>query len=226
MNPPDLTIIHEDNHLLVVLKPAGLLAQGDRTGDPSVLELARAYIARKYAKPGNVYLGLVHRLDRPVSGVMVLARTSKAAGRLSAQFRDGTVDKRYLTVAEGMVPPPGAVLRHHLAAEGDRHGVTHVSDSPFDGSKVAELRYIVQDSRRDRSLLEVELVTGRRHQIRAQLARSGHPVWGDVKYGARRRPGLPGIGLHALTLTLAHPVGGAPLTFQAPLPAHWPWPAR
>lgn len=226
MSTSDLTILHEDNHLLVVLKPAGLLAQGDRSGAASVLEVARAYLKQKYAKPGNVYLGLVHRLDRPVSGVMVLARTSKAAGRLSAQFRDGSVDKRYLVVVEGEVPRPGASLRHHLAAEGDQQGVTRVSDSPFDGSRVAELRYIVQDSRRDRSLLEVQLMTGRRHQIRVQLARTGHPVWGDVKYGAQRRSGLPGIGLHAHTLTLAHPVGGAPLTFEAPPPAHWPWPAR
>lgn len=226
MSTSDLTILHEDNHLLVVLKPAGLLAQGDRSGAASVLEVARAYLKQKYAKPGNVYLGLVHRLDRPVSGVMVLARTSKAAGRLSAQFRDGSVDKRYLVVVEGEVPRPGATLRHHLAAEGDQQGVTRASDSPFDGSKVAELRYIVQDSRRDRSLLEVQLMTGRRHQIRVQLARTGHPVWGDVKYGAQRRSGLPGIGLHAHTLTLAHPVGGAPLTFEAPPPAHWPWPAR
>lgn len=219
-----LHILHEDNHLLVVLKPAGLLVQGDRSGHTTLLDLARCDLKERYQKPGNVYLGLVHRLDRPVSGVLVLARTSKAASRLSAQFRDKTVQKRYLAVVQGRVDGPGETLRHHLAAKGDVRGVTRVAETPFPGSKPAELRYIVRGTRPDRSLLEVELVTGRRHQIRAQLARTGHPIWGDVKYGARRQPEYSGIGLHARSLQLAHPVGGAPLTFEAPCPGDWPWP--
>jgi len=219
-----LHILHEDNHLLVVIKPAGLLAQGDRSGHTTLLDLVRADIKERYRKPGNVYLGLVHRLDRPVSGVMVLARTTKAAGRLSAQFREGTVQKRYLAVVEGRPAANEAILRHELAAKGDQRGVTRAAATRFPGSKPAELRYTVLEMLPDRSLLEVELITGRRHQIRAQLALAGHPVWGDVKYGARRQESLEGIGLHAKFLQLAHPVGGAPLTFEAPCPAHWPWP--
>lgn len=223
MDERDLSIVHEDNHLLVVNKPAGVLAQGDHTGDPTLLDAARAYLKRVYAKPGNVYLGLVHRLDRPVSGVMVLARTSKAAGRLSRQFREGTVGKRYLAVVEGACEPGPVRLVHHLAATGDHRGVTHAAVEPFAGSKLAELRYHVVERNQDRSLLAVELITGRRHQIRAQLALAGHPVWGDVKYGARRRADLDGIGLHAVRLEFAHPVGGSPLRCEAPVPDGWPW---
>jgi 23S rRNA pseudouridine1911/1915/1917 synthase len=224
MTASELDILYEDNHLLVVCKPAGLLAQGDRSGDVTLLDRARADLKVRYDKPGNVYLGLVHRLDRPVSGVMVLARTSKAASRLSRQFREGTVGKRYLAVVAGDPPGVEAVLRHHLAAHGDRQGITRAAAEPFDGSKPAEMRYHVRERRRDRTLLEVELITGRRHQIRAQLALAGWPIWGDVKYGARRDPAYAGIGLHAWRLELSHPVGARPMLFEAPCPAGWPWP--
>lgn len=226
MTASGLDIIHEDNHLLVVVKPAGLLVQGDRSGDTTLLDQASAYLKHRYAKPGNVYLGLVHRLDRPVSGVVTLARTSKAAGRLSRQFREGTVSKRYLAVAEGTLPDAAGDLHHHLASAGDRHGITRAEDVAFPGSRRAELRYIVRQQAVDRALVAIELVTGRRHQIRAQFARIGHPLWGDVKYGARRRPGLAGVGLHAWRLGFAHPVGGAALQFEAPCPADWPWPGN
>lgn len=221
---PVLDILHEDNHLLVVNKPAGLLAQGDRSGQATLLDVARADLKERHGKPGNVYLGLVHRLDRPVSGVMVLARTSKAAGRLSRQFREGTVAKRYLAVVDGAVPRPQGVLRHHLARDGDHQGVTRAETGPFDGSRPAELRYLVRDTRPDRALVEVELITGRRHQIRAQLALAGWPIRGDVKYGAPRRTDRQGIGLHAWRLEFDHPVGAARRTFEAPCPADWPWP--
>jgi len=223
LDPKQLVILHEDNHLLAVAKPANLLVQGDRTGDATLLDAVRAYLKVKYAKPGNVYLGLVHRLDRPVTGVLLLARTSKAASRLSQQFRDGSVRKSYLAVTEAVPDPAQAELAHHLAAQGDDRGVTHAAAAPFPGSKPARLRYHVTGQAPDRALVAVQLITGRRHQIRAQLALAGWPVWGDVKYGARRRTRPAGIALHALRLEVAHPVGGAPVVLEAPPPADWPW---
>lgn len=218
----NLSIIHEDNHLLVVDKPAGLLAQGDRSGDPTLNDLAKEYLRRKYHKPGNIYLGLVHRLDRNVSGVVVLARTSKAASRLSAAFREKTVQKTYRALVHGCPASPAGSLTAWLAKEGDRQGVTRAAEHEFDGARECLLRYRVLERSEERSLLEVIPITGRRHQIRAQLALIGCPLLGDVKYGAPRP--LPGhrVALHAFQLAFNHPVGGAPVRFQAPLPADWP----
>jgi 23S rRNA pseudouridine1911/1915/1917 synthase len=218
-----LTILYEDNHLLAIAKPAGLLVQGDRTGDVTLLDLARAHLRDKYGKPGNVYLGLVHRLDRPVSGVVLLARTSKAAARLSAQFRAGGVEKVYLAVVEGVPSPGDAELVSWLADRADPAGRTAAATAPFPGAREARLRYRVREEAGGCALVEVRPATGRRHQIRVQLAGSGHPILGDVKYGARRfAPGR--VALHAWRLTLAHPVGGAEVALEAPPPADWPWP--
>ena len=218
-------VLFEDNHLIAVDKPAGLLVQGDDTRDPTLLDAVKAYLKRAYDKPGNVYLGLVHRLDRPVSGVVLLARTSKAASRLAAQFRDGLPDKRYLAVVEGRLGDPEAELVAYLAAKGDDHGVTRASQRPFVGSREARLRYRVIGAGGDRCLVEVELLTGRRHQIRAQFALAGCPIWGDRKYGAAHQLGRR-IALHAQRLTVAHPITGQPLVLKAPPPASdWPWPA-
>ncbi len=223
MDSTALKVLHEDNHLLAVAKPANLLVQGDRTGDATILDAARAYLKQKYDKPGNVFLGLVHRLDRPVTGVLLLARTSKAASRLSKQFRDGTVSKTYLVVTDGVPDPARGQLKHHLAARGDEQGITRADDVPFPGSKPARLRYHVTGTAAERALVKITLITGRRHQIRVQLARSGWPVRGDVKYGARQRRDRVGIALHAWRLEVAHPVSGEPLVLKAPLPADWPW---
>lgn len=218
-------ILYEDNHLIAVDKPAGLLVQGDDTRDPTLLDAVKAYLKRAYDKPGNVYLGLVHRLDRPVSGVIVLARTSKAASRVAGQFRDGAPDKRYLAVVEGRLGETDAELVAYLAAKGDDHGVTRASLQSFAGAREARLRYRVIGAGGDRSLVEVELLTGRRHQIRAQFALAGCPIWGDRKYGSAHDLGRR-IALHAQRLTVAHPITGEPLVLQAPLPtADWPWPA-
>lgn len=220
----ELDVLFEDNHLLVVHKPAGLLVQGDRSGDPTLLEAARNYLKRKYGKPGNVYLGLVHRLDRNVSGVVVLARTSKAAGRLSASFRAGEVTKVYLAVVRGTIDPPAGTLSAWLAREGDRRGVTRAEPRAFPGAVEAHLEYHVRNSAAGFSLVEIRPATGRRHQIRAQLALAGHPLLGDVKYGAAGRFSGHRIALHALKIEVVHPVGAAPVTFEAPLPDDWPWP--
>jgi 23S rRNA pseudouridine1911/1915/1917 synthase len=220
----ELEVLYEDNHLLAVNKPAGLLVQGDRSGDESLLDVAGSYLKHKYDKPGNVYLGLVHRLDRNVSGVVLLATTSKSAGRLSGQFRDGTVDKVYQAVVVGRPPAGGDQLRSWLSAKGDSRGVTRAEQEVFPGARESLLGYNVVESRGGWSLVEVKPVTGRRHQIRAQFALAGHPLLGDVKYGSQRRLADHRIALHALSLTVSHPVGGKMLTLTAPLPEDWPWP--
>jgi 23S rRNA pseudouridine1911/1915/1917 synthase len=223
MIPHKPDIIHEDNHLLAVVKPAGLLVQGDSTGDETLLDVCKAHLKDKYQKPGNVYLGLVHRLDRPVSGVVLLARTSKAASRLSAQFRDGQVGKTYLAVVERRPERAEGALVHHLAARADATGRTRCEDEPFQGSRESYLTYrvLVGD---DRCLVRVEPITGRRHQIRVQLAAMGCPIVGDVKYGASEPLPDRSVALHAWRLGCAHPVGGRTLTFTAPTPVGGPWP--
>ena len=224
MNPSTPHILHEDNHLLVVNKPAGLLSQENQSGDLTLVNAAASYLKEKYEKTGNVYVGLVHRLDRNVSGVMVLARTSKAAGRLSAQFRDGQVNKTYLAVVAGAPEPTTGEIVSWLASAGDRRGVTRAAATAFPGAKESRLHYDVRETRRGFSLVRVVPVTGRRHQIRAQLSLIGCPLVGDVKYGSPWRLAAHRLALHASQIEISHPVGGRRLAFTAPEAADWPWP--
>jgi 23S rRNA pseudouridine1911/1915/1917 synthase len=199
-----LTVLYEDNHLLAVLKPARLLTAGDQTGDESLLDQAKAYLKKKYAKPGDVYLGLVHRLDRPVSGVVLFARTSKAASRLSEQFRKGTVRKVYQAVVEGTFLKREGELNDWLL-KNEQANVVRVVPAGTPGAKSSQLRYRVLETRRGETLVEVNPITGRSHQIRVQLAHAGHPIQGDRKYGAKS--GMEGaIALCAVELELEHPV--------------------
>ncbi len=223
-------ILYEDNHLLAVVKKAGDLTQGDRTGDVPLLDRAKAYLKEKYQKPGEVFLGLVHRLDRPVSGVILFARTSKAAARLSDQFRERTVEKIYQAVVEGVLPRSEERLVHFLTGGEHRTRVT-ASVTPKDRAKRAELSYQVLASDSSRSLVRVRLITGYKHQIRVQLAAVGCPVVGDFKYDKRQKPAQVqplaegrAIALHATRLTVLHPTKQTSLTFEAPLPAYWPTP--
>jgi 23S rRNA pseudouridine1911/1915/1917 synthase len=215
-------VFYSDNHLLAVYKPAGLLVQGDQSGDVCLLELAKQWVKQRHRKPGNVFLGLVHRLDRPVAGVLLFARTSKAAARLSEQIRSSSVRKVYLAVVEGKKPPPSARLLHHIERLGKNSCIVQ-RQTPT--SREARLSYRLLDSAGDRSLLEIELETGRRHQIRLQLAQIGCPIVGDCRYGASDPLGARQIALFARQLTIAHPTRHDSLTFCAPLPMGWPWPA-
>lgn len=183
----DLKILYEDNHLIAVYKPAGILVQEDKTGDPSLLDQVKYYLKNKYHKPGNVFLGLVHRLDRPVAGVIIFGKTSKGAARLSEQFREHTVEKIYATVVNGTPPKKKDAIIHHLKKNEDKNQVT-ILDRPFEGSQHAELSYEVIKCGKQYSLLRVKLGTGRSHQIRAQLAAIGCPIVGDVKYGGPPTP--------------------------------------
>lgn len=222
LTPDNLEVLYEDNHLLVVYKPAGVLVQGDHTGDISLLDVAKAWLIEKYHKPGQAFVGLVHRLDRPVSGVVVLAKTSKAAGRLSEQFREKQVQKTYIAVVEGMLTPLSGTLRHYILRQ-ETEARVQVLDSPTPGAKAAELTYTVLDSTAGMSLVEIEIATGRHHQIRAQLGHLGHPIVFDVKYGSPHRDPLQGIALIACRLAFDHPITHARLTFTTPMPSAWPW---
>jgi 23S rRNA pseudouridine1911/1915/1917 synthase len=214
-------LLFADNHLLVVYKPAGLLSQGDETGAANLLDLSKAWIKRRYHKPGQVFLGLVHRLDRPVAGVMVFARTSKAASRLSEQIRERRFGKVYLAVVEGRPPSAEGRLTHHLER---RERSQRVVSEPTATSRDARLAYRMLESAGERSLVEIELQTGRKHQIRLQLAHTGCPIVGDVRYGASSPlPSRP-IALFARRIHLEHPTRREPLSFEMPLPIGWPWP--
>ena len=201
-----------DNHLLAVAKPPGLLVQGDQTGDADLVSLAKAYLKKRFDKPGNVFVGLVHRLDRPTSGVVLLARTSKAAGRLSEQFRRRTVEKRYLAVVEGRLEGGGEQV-DGIQKEG---GGVRVVPAGASGAQRAALRWRALAASGGRTLVEVELLTGRKHQIRAQLAARGAPVLGDFRYGsATPFADGRGIALHAWRLAVEHPTRREPVVLSA-----------
>ena len=220
MPSPALDVLYEDNHLLVLNKPAGLPTMGTPGGAPTLLTMAKDYIKQKYQKPGNVYLGVMSRLDAPVTGVVLLARTSKAAARMTEQFRTHAVQKTYWTLVEG-TPHPASGSYTNWLIQDERHRRMHVVDSAHSGAKEARLAYRLLSSDGRMSLLEVELETGRKHQIRLQMAHHGHPVVGDRKYGSQLK--FPsGIALHARRLVVAHPVRGEALVFEAPLPKSWP----
>jgi 23S rRNA pseudouridine1911/1915/1917 synthase len=220
-----LEILYEDNHCLALNKPAGLLTQGDATGAPSLIEAARADLKTRYGKPGNVFLGMVHRLDQPTSGVIVFARTSKAAGRLSAQFRAGTVEKVYWAVVEGVCPQDEGEWTDWLWKDQERN-VVRVVPAGSDGAREALVRFRVLEREARTTTLELRPVTGRSHQLRVQVASRGLPILGDRKYGASRQimalDGHPRVGLHARRIAFTHPTRPEVIEVVAPVPADWP----
>lgn len=221
---PDIPILFEDAHLLVVEKPQGLLSQADHTGDPDLLSLCKEYL-RDSGGSRDPFLGLLHRLDRPVGGLMMLAKTRKAADSLSRQMRDRQVRKTYRAAVFGETPVNG-VLTHYLEKDRSRNVVTALP-SPSPGSRKAVLSYarLAESSGESDllTLLSVHLQTGRPHQIRVQFAAEGHPVWGDYKYGPDGQPEGREMALHAHELGFRHPASGKELQFTSPLPSREPW---
>jgi 23S rRNA pseudouridine1911/1915/1917 synthase len=222
MNPP-LSILYEDNHLLVVEKPVNVPSQADSSGDPDLLTLLKKDLKERYQKPGNVYLGLVHRLDRPAGGVMVFAKTSKAAARLSEQIKDKKVfTKIYRAIIFGIMEPPSGTLRHFLLKTSEENIVKVVSKTE-PGAKEAILDYQVMDSQKGLSLVQVNLQTGRSHQIRVQFATTGYPLFGDQKYGTgKSKPGEQ-LALWATELQFLHPTKNDRICFCSIPPAVYPW---
>jgi 23S rRNA pseudouridine1911/1915/1917 synthase len=214
-----LDVLYEDNHCIAVVKPARVLTAGDQTGDASLLDLVKDYLKQKYNKPGKVFVGLVHRLDRPVSGVVLFARTSKAASRLSEQFREGTIQKTYRAIVEGIVAEPCGELVDWLLKNEETNTVRRVP-AATPAARESRLRFRRLQTAQDLSLLEITPATGRSHQIRVQLAAHGHPICGDRKYGSKHA--MRGtIALHAAQLTFDHPTQHEPVTVSAPGPVAW-----
>ena len=219
MSNSKLIVLFEDNHLLALAKPADVPTMGVSAGNPSLLMMAKDYIKNKYGKPGNVYLGVVSRLDALATGVIVFARTSKAAARLSEQLRRGKMEKLYWAIVSGIPKPSEGKLENWLRKD-ERTQKMQITRTKTAGSKQADLSYRVLAKLGRRSLLEVHLHTGRKHQIRVQLAHFGHPILGDQKYGSKT-PFPEGIALHARKLVLQHPVRKSPIVLEAPVPPVW-----
>lgn len=217
---PRWPVFYEDNHLLVLYKPAGLIMQRGNAFKPNLVDLAKLWLKDRYAKPGRVYVGMVHRLDAPVAGVLVLARTSKAAGRLSEQFRNGTIEKVYLAVTQNRPAASEQRLVNYLVRKGR---FSHIGQPGAPGTQKAVLSYRLLETYKDRSLLQISLETGRRHQIRAQLAAMGCPIHGDRHYGADHSLVHGRIALLASRLQFVHPTRDMPMAFNCPLPEGWPW---
>ncbi|MBI1899876.1 MAG: RluA family pseudouridine synthase [Planctomycetia bacterium] len=214
-----LRVLYEDNHLLALDKPAGLPMVGALPDVPTLVDAAKEHLRQKYEKPGNVFLGVTSRLDAAVSGVVLLARTSKAASRLMAQFRDRDVQKEYWAIVAGSPPQHGEYVDFLLKDDAAQRMRVVGQGTP--AAKEARLAFRCLATFQGGALLEVCPTTGRKHQIRVQLAARGFPIWGDEKYGSQR-PFARGIALHARRLVVEHPVRHTPLELVAPLPKYWP----
>lgn len=217
-----MNILYEDNHILIINKEAGEIVQGDKTGDISLCDKIKQYLKEKYCKPGNVFVGLPHRLDRPVSGIVVFAKTSKALERLNEMFRTGNIKKRYWAIVKNRPKETEKELQHWIVRN-EKTNKSFANDKETKNSKKAILRYKVISVSRMYNLLEVELLTGRHHQIRCQLSYIGCPIKGDLKYGAQRSNPDGSISLHARNIEFIHPVSKKTINITAPVPTDSLW---
>lgn len=217
-----MKVVYEDNHLIIVFKESGEIVQGDKTGDVPLSETVKAYIKDKYHKPGNVFLGVVHRLDRPVAGLVVFARTSKALSRLNEMFRKGEIHKTYWAITKQCPAEAQATLTNWLTRN-ERQNKSYVYDREVPGSKKSILEYRVIGHSDRYHLLEIRLMTGRHHQIRSQLAHIGCPIKGDLKYGAERSNPDGSISLLSHHVEFVHPVSKETISLDSPLPADCLW---
>ena len=217
-----MKVLYEDNHIIIINKAAGEIVQGDKTGDKSLCDTMKAYIKEKYAKPGNVFIGLPHRLDRPVSGIVVFAKTSKALERLNRMFSEGSVKKIYWALTKG-IPVPAEAEIDSWILRNEKMNKSFSYPKEVKGSKRAILHYRLAAASQNYNLIEVELKTGRHHQIRCQLSSIGCPIKGDLKYGAQRSNPDGSISLHARYIEFTHPVSKEPICVTAPLPDDRLW---
>lgn len=217
-----LNVIYEDNHLVIVNKPAGVLVHGDKTGDKTLEDYVKEYIKEKYDKPGDVFLGTVHRLDRPVSGLIIFARTSKGLERMNELFKKRDIQKTYWAIVSRKPPKKKDKLTHYLVKDTNKNVVT-AYDFPVEGSQKAELNYRYLGTINKHHLIEVEPITGRSHQIRVQLASMGCPIRGDLKYGYPRPNADASINLHSRRVYFVHPIKKEPILCKAAVPENAFW---
>ncbi len=217
-----MEVIYEDNHIIVVNKTSSEIVQGDKTGDTPLSEMVKRYLKEKYNKPGNVFVGVAHRLDRPVSGLVVLAKTSKALARLNDMFKNGEVHKTYWAIVKNCPPETEGTLVHYLVRN-EKQNKSYAYDHEKPGAKKAILHYKLIGHSDNYYLLEVDLKTGRHHQIRCQLAKAGCPIKGDLKYGFPRSNPDGSISLHARHVSFIHPVSKKLIDVEAPLPEDSLW---
>ncbi len=217
-----MQVIYEDNHIIVVNKEPGEIVQGDKTGDTPLSETVKQWIKETHAKPGNVFLGVVHRLDRPVGGLVVFAKTSKALTRLNEMFRNGDVHKTYWALSRNLPPQESDTLTHYITTV-ERNNRSYASDKPKPGAKEARLSYRLLARGERFNLLEINLMTGRKHQIRVQMSAIGCPIRGDLKYGDKRSNPDGSISLIARHISFIHPVSGKEIDLTAPVPDERLW---
>ena len=219
-----MEVVYEDNHIIIVNKASGEIVQGDKTGDTPLSEIVKHWIKEKYAKPGNVFCGVTHRLDRPVSGLVVFAKTSKALSRMNELFRNGDVEKTYWAVTKNKPPKNEDTLTHYITTV-ERTNKSYASETEKKDSQKAVLKYKLIGHSDNYNLIEVKLITGRKHQIRVQLSAIGCPIKGDLKYGAKRSNPDGSISLLARNIKFIHPVSKLPIDVTAPVPDDNLWKA-
>ena len=217
-----MTVLYEDNHIIIVNKSSGEIVQGDKTGDKPLSEIVKEYLKEKYNKPGNVFCGVTHRLDRPTSGVLVFAKTSKALSRLNEMFRNNTIETIYWAIVKNRPEIPENELIHWLI-KNEKNNKSTAFDFEKKRTKKSILRYKLIATSNNYFLLEVNLITGRHHQIRVQLAKIGCPIKGDLKYGAKRSNPDGSISLHARFISFVHPVSKKKIEITAPVPEDKLW---